>query len=351
MGKIAKIVGRFCLSGILAFAGLTLFCALYYHLPARMEDSDGVTDFRWAGHAFYSRGTEGFAAGRTNNEGYINALDYETGDSVDILIIGSSHMEALQVPMQETTTAILTRQLPELTVYNVGLSNHDFLTCVRHLPAALEKYHPRRFAIIETVNLIFSDYEFENVLRGIEKEAEVHHRLYEIVQKNHYLRLLYSQLESYRKSKAGALADNADNISDSLDSEPKNNAAAVNTFLSHLHELAEKAGTNLIIAYHPKVSINADGSLQVWSDVSTMRQFDELCRQNGIGFLDMSNRIQEEYCINHVLPYGFINSAIGSGHFNADGHRMFADELIRTMSEMERDDLSEQSEEVPELVR
>ena len=352
MGKIAKGIGLFCLSVILAFAGLTLFCALYYHLPARMEDPDGVTDFRWAGHAFYSRGTEGFAAGRTNNEGYINDSDYVPGDAVDVLVIGSSHMEALQVPMRETTTAILSERLPDLSIYNVGLSNHDFLTCIRHLPAALEKYHPARFTIIETVNLIFSDYEFESALRtNGESEEGKRSILYELVQKNHYLRLLYSQMESYRKAKAGAQGDNADQISDSPDAEPKNSAEAVNRFLSRLHDLSEQAGTKVIIAYHPKASINADGSLQVWSDVSTMRQFDELCRQNGIGFLDLSGRIQEEYRMRHILPYGFINSAVGNGHFNVDGHRMFAEELIRTMNEMEEADRTAQHRTVAATIR
>lgn len=344
MGRIVKVTGKICLSGILAFLALTLFCMVYYHLPARLEDPDGVTDFRWAGHAFYSRGTEGFAAGRTNNEGYINESDYLPGDPVDVLVIGSSHMEALQVPEKESTAAILRKRLPDLAVYNVGLSNHDFLTCMRHLPAALNKYHPARFTIIETVNLIFPDYEFESILRRNETGGTERSRVYELVQKNHYLRLLYSQLESYRKSQAGAQGDNADNISDSPDAAPKNSAEAVGRFLSQLHDLAQAAGTKIIIAYHPKASINADGSLQVWSDVSTMRQFDELCHQHGIGFLDLSDRIQTEYQQRNVLPYGFINSAVGSGHFNAEGHRMFADELLRIMEEMERADSAERSE-------
>ncbi len=336
MHSVWKALGRITAAAVLAFLGLSLFCEVYYHLPVRVEDPDGATNYRWAPNAFYSRGTEGFAWGKMNNEGYVNPGDYREGDPVDILIVGSSHMEALQLPMKDATVMRLSDRFRDAKVYNIGMSNHDLLSCCSNLEAALKKYQPSRCAVIETINIIFSDYEFEEVMRGrtFHESVPAQGILSGFARQNHFLRLLHSQLESYQKAAAGAGRDNEDGISDSLLDAPKNDEEVLDRFTQWLHGIAERAGTRLIIAYHPKASINADGSLQVWSDASTIRQFADLCEKNGIWFLDMSGRFASEYAQNHKLPYGFVNSAIGDGHFNTDGHAMFADEIARIIEKL-----------------
>ena len=79
------------LSGILAFVIVSAFCTLYYNLPVHSNTSGGATDYNWEGHVFYSRGTEGFAWGQTNNEGYLNPYDYTENTEVDILVMGFYH--------------------------------------------------------------------------------------------------------------------------------------------------------------------------------------------------------------------------------------------------------------------
>ena len=60
-----------------------------------------------------------------------------------------------------------------------------------------------------------------------------------------------------------------------------------------------------------------------------------MCYQNGLNFIDMSNRYQEEYKKNYTVPSGFINTAVASGHINKHGHRMIAEELYKAIEEIE----------------
>lgn len=95
------------ISIILTFLFLTIFCYFYYNIPSHEEVLDSSTDYKWEANKFYSRGTEGFAFGKTNNDGYINIEDYKEDTNVDILILGSSHMESYEVLLNETTTSQL----------------------------------------------------------------------------------------------------------------------------------------------------------------------------------------------------------------------------------------------------
>ena len=112
------------------------------------KDKDNVTDWRYDTNAFYSRGTEGFACWRTNNEGYLNIGNYTPGMNIDVLITGSSHMEALNV-MQKNSSASILDSKYGIRVYNIAISGQNFATCASSLKAAVKKYKPSRFVVIE----------------------------------------------------------------------------------------------------------------------------------------------------------------------------------------------------------
>ena len=87
--------------------------------------------------------------------------------------------------------------------------------------------------------------------------------------------------------------------------------------------------------YHPTTTLNNDGSLTLSSENENVKEFEKLCQDNGIYFLDMSKRFKEEYEKNYILPYGFSNTSVGSGHLNKYGHEMVADELYKLIKEVE----------------
>ena len=323
------ILKRFVLSAALAFLALTLFCYFYANDPVHYPDPDGATDYRWEPNAFYSDLREGFGFGKINNEGYYNIWDYDEGDQIDILMIGSSQMEAAQVPMSKSTASLLQSELDGLTVYNIGTSAHTFLTCASNFEKAVEKYHPERFVIVETVKLDFSDDELQRVIDGTYPELSSYAQgIVGILQRNPFLRVLYHQIKDYmaarfdvKSEKDDIAGDTAENIFET-GSEYK---ILMNRILEKMKSDAKDA--DVVIFYHPNTAINPDGEINLVKNQNIVREFSDLCESNGVFFLDMSDRFEKEYQEHHRLPYGFFNTSVGKGHLNQDGHAMIADEL------------------------
>lgn len=109
----------------------------------------------------------------------------------------------------------------------------------------------------------------------------------------------------------------------------------LNQVLSSLGTTASEYGIKIVIFYHPPTQISSDGSLLLPDDAKARADFSNLCARNDIIFLDMTERFQYEYDTNYILPHGFINSTVGSGHLNQYGHEMIADELYRIINQLE----------------
>lgn len=324
---VLKALGKVAIAGLIAFLALTAFCLVYYNLPSHAKSPDGSTDFRWEPKVFYSRATEGFAWGRTNNEGFADAHDLEEGAQVGVLIMGSSQMEGFNVDQKDTAAYLLGEMLGDKTVYNIGVSSHTFCMCCGNLEAALSSYRPQT-VVIETNVCVFSDPLLEAVINGTVKEVDSHTEgLLGLLQRNQYLRLLYSQFSNYREKKA------ADEEEDASSESKLNDPQLLAGVLSKIGSIAEANGAKLVILYHPGTELNPDGSLKLTGSEPAAAQFAELCPQYGIVFLDLSERIMEGYERESKLPYGFANTPVGSGHLNKYGHKMIAEELFKTISE------------------
>lgn len=318
--------GKVIIAGGIAFITLTIFCIFYYNAPVHYFCADGATDYVWEPNAFYSRGTEGFAWGKTNNEGYNNIFDYDESISIDILVMGSSHMEAYQVAVEDSTAGMLNAMLEELTVYNIGISGHDFLVCADNFSAAAGKYHPSQYIIIETSSVRFSDEELSSVINGTVSDIPSHSDgIIGLLQKNPFLRLLYGQIKAFlnQAKPEDALAEREKEPVDSV-----TNQVLLSELLQKMSETTKEVGAELVIVYHPGISyIDMDGSIVLKGNLSDVQQFAECCNINGIFFIDMSDRFLKEYADNYVLPYGFSNTSVGSGHLNKYGHAMVAEEI------------------------
>lgn len=322
-----KNILKFILSIIIAIIILTLFCMFYYNVPLHSDNIDGITDYQWESKTFYSRGTEGFAIGKTNNEGYMNMFDYNENDKIDILIMGSSHMEACQVAMKESTAGLLNSMLKDDTVYNIGVSGHNFLICASHLKNAIQKYKPSKYVIIETGTINFNENDLSQITDNgsLKQIPSYSNGIIGFLQQNQFLRLAYTQ---YKNFKNGATNDvEVDNSLNTFNIELTNN------LLNQMQNIAMDAKTKLIILYHPSTILNEDGEIVLSQNTDNVDKFNELCNNNNIIFVNMSERFVNEYNENYILPYGFINTSVGSGHLNKYGHKMIAEELYRVIKE------------------
>lgn len=334
--KSLKALGKTVVAGIVAFVILTVFCFLYYNIPVHSANRDGSTDYKWEANVFYSRGTEGFAWGKTNNDGFTNMFDYDDEMKIDILVMGSSHMEAYQVDMSQSTAGRLNALFKNKIVYNIGVSGHNFLTCASNLRAALKKYQPTKYVVIETGSVSFSD---EAIALAISEETpEIPSNdggIIGLLQKNPYLRLIYYQIRNYAKLPAED-TEEAEDTEALTKSDTTTNGKLLDELFQQMSELTEEYGVKLIIAYHPGVKIASDGALNLNADQDVIARFKRSCDANGILFLDMSDRFKEEYENTYILPYGFSNSPVGSGHMNQYGHAMMAEELYELILEDEQ---------------
>lgn len=347
-------IGRVLLSGVLAFVLLTLFSMLYANTPAHHHDPDGATDYRWDPDTFYAQAKEGFSFGRTNNEGYYCLRDYHAGDPVDILVMGSSHMEASNVQPEQSAAALLDNMLEDKTVYNIGTSAHTFLVCADNLEKAVEKYRPGGYVIVETDRLRFPDAELLAVTeKTMEDIPSLEGGVIALLQKNQYLRLLYRQLQNRMAKNAGAgarlekvlnllrgtdgaqeaPADEAAQPAAAETRDEAGNERALREVLAGMRDACEKSGAQLIIFFHPSNTILEDGRLHMEYFDEDTAWFRGLCEENGVKFISLADRFGEEYETRHVVAYGFPNTSVGAGHLNAHGHRMIAEELYKLITE------------------
>lgn len=323
-------MGKVFLAGVIAFIALTLFCMLYDDLPVHYATADGATDYNWQPHRLYISCTEGFSWGRTNNEGYINTFDHTSGADINILIMGSSHMEAMQVPAGMSAAAKLDALFPDLSVYNIGISGHTLPVCAQNLSAAVKKYAPSKYVVIETMSLQFSNNELRKALAGELPEIPSHTGgIIGLLQRNQFLRRIYHQLQGFMGQ---AVGNNDVAVTDAA--ADTNDPALLSALLSQMADTAASSRAKLIIAFHPGTILNKDGTITFSTTQAEEDAFAAMCAESGVYFLDMRDRFQREYDEDHILPYGFANSAVGYGHTNKNGHRMMAEELYALMQEV-----------------
>ena len=324
MGFVFEKIKKIVTAGVLALIALTLFSYLYYNPPIHSVCLDGATDYIWEKNMIYNRATEGIGYGKTNNEGYMNLYDYQSGMNIDVLVMGSSHLEAQFIPLEKNAVSLLNSKSQRMKAYNISISGHSFKVCVNNLEAALSKYKPE-YVVIETGNLVFSDEYMNSILDGnVEEKTSFSTGLIGFLQNNPFLRLLYTQIENI----ANTYVDIEIDESNKSVWELKINEELTDKLLKHVKAIADQYGSKVIILYLPDVSIQKEGKMQIETEAIS-DVFKNLCERNDIKFLDMTNRFLEEYSLHHVVPKGFINTSVGKGHLNEDGHRMVADELYR----------------------
>ena len=118
--------------------------------------------------------------------------------------------------------------------------------------------------------------------------------------------------------------------------DPSNRILLSQLFSRMAATVRNNTSAKLIIVYHPEIKLNDDGSLSLTDNPEAVKIFSELCRENGIYFVNTGARFLDDYQRNHTLPYGFFNSSVGTGHMNKYGHRIFAEEVYKLIQEIER---------------
>jgi len=318
------------LAGLLAFALLCLACAFYFNTPVHYTNPDGATEYKYESGRFF-RGTEGFGYGRINNDGFNNLRDYNAGDEINILLMGSSHMEGFCVPQADTAGAVLGRLFDgEKTVYNIGMAGHTFLYCAKRLEQALTVYRPTDYAVIELATLSYDPAAMDAATDGSLPDIPSHSGgLLTALQKIPFLRLMYTKYFKGSNEAVAAAAGTSGSAS-AADYE-----AALARLLKKVGEVSAQHGVKTILVYTPTVRPDAEGNIVTDARPGEREAFERLTAENGLVFLDLTAENTAAVTEGRRLPFGFANTSPGEGHINALGLRIYAEAVYDAIREGE----------------
>jgi len=90
-----------------------------------------------------------------------------------------------------------------------------------------------------------------------------------------------------------------------------------------------------ILVFHPNLKLLKDGTARTTYQQDDLSLLKEKCAEQGVVFVDMTDVFLRAYGEDHILPHGFANTEIGTGHINRHGHRMVAEEIYRIITQKE----------------
>ena len=326
MKKTVLFFCKLAVSGILALIVLSLFAMVYYNPPLAEPQPDKYTNSKFVSGAYWTDMTEGIGYGKTNDLGYNDADNFDPAAPV-IAVIGSSHTEALQVPQSKNYTEQLQQLLraqeePEINCLNLGKSGHFLNISASNFGYFAEAFQnvDLKCAVIEIANLNYTPAELDKMLAGeYHSDLQARGTLYTLAQRIPYLRLLYKQFQDSRQGGGTAVAEPVPFDEQGYD-------AGVDQVMKKLSGIAAEKDFPLVILYHDSVAVQ-NGAAYRKDDPRHVAIFKDRCEQNGILFVDVTDRFVEHFNETRELPYGFSNTTIGSGHLNELGHRIIAEEL------------------------
>jgi hypothetical protein len=320
-----------------AFVVLNFFSLFYSTSLDKIHSESLMTDYAWGKGSFYSKLTEGFGIGFMDKNGYNNAASLAENPTPDVLVIGSSHMEAFQVAQNESFAYVLDAELSPLDAYSIGVSGNSILTCVKNYECALQTENPK-YAVMETDTVSFAGSSVEDAVNGILRDvgAFAANDIIRALSRIPYLRLLYGQLEKINGGDIEILSAKVNAPQTDNTEKLPANIEQLNVLTAKIRAISTENGVTPIIFYHPHLTINGDGTVTAKTDETDLKNFAAACENNGVCFVDLTDTFIDAYYNEHILPHGFFNTEISTGHLNADGHRMAAEQIARVITVLEQ---------------
>lgn len=318
-----KILIKIMVSGMIAILILSILLSFYSLNPIRTENKKGTTDYIWEPNSVWINATEGISFGTFDENGFNNS---EVIDNPDILLVGSSHMEAKNVMQDESIGYLLNDKFEGLlSAYNIGISGHHFYKICQYLPESITSFEQTpKYVVLETSSVELVTSEVQKVLDDSVEFTESHNGgIVGMLQRVPFFRVLYQQISH------GLLELFMPELQDM--EEIKKPATVVEEeayeeMFLYLSEIEEETNSEIIIFYHPTGVIMENGTIK-YDSSEYLVWFEEYAMKNGIDFIDMTERFENLFYDEHHVPHGFATGEIGTGHLNKYGHEAVADAL------------------------
>lgn len=338
---IFSFILKFIAAGATALVVLTIVAIIYNYEGVHVKNPNGSTDYKWESGQPKIQMTEGFSFLKMDVNGFNNS--YELTESPDILAMGSSHMEAIELMQSENVSYLLNDSLKDYSVYNIGISGHTIYRCADNFENAVNEYKPRKYVVIETDRVLLDIASMRAVIDGTaERIPSYDSGLMYYLQKIPAVKLLYSQIDkwfstssavSFRKPYYVKKNGNLSKTEETFISEDYKEA--LSEFLEVISSCASENGIRVIIFYHPGESLDKDGNVAYSTDGAYLDAFENECINQKITFVDMTPEFEKLYSEKHIMAHGFSNTAVGVGHMNKYAHKAIAEKLCAVIKDTE----------------
>jgi hypothetical protein len=328
-----------------------------------------------SGH--YDREGESFV--RINHDGF-RGPDYskvKPPNTIRIAVLGDSYVEAIQVPENQTFTAVIKQQLgncPELKgkrieTMNFGVDGYGTAQELFTLRRKVWQYSPD---IVVLAIFLGNDIRNNSVaLEGDQCRPFYTYRDGELTltgpfEHSRSFRMWCMTRFDYRDGRLLGLLTNAWNIVRNpphapTPEHPQERAINYNIYkppADTAWKSAWRVTEGLVGEMHQEVArhhamflaVTEDTGIQVWPDPRVVASFEEklgvpdlfypdrriaaLGAHDGFDVLTLAPELQQYAQAHHVYLHGFKNTPMGFGHWNATGHRVAGELIAQKLCEM-----------------
>lgn len=306
-----------------------------YHRPTGWIDrSNSATNAIWRPNSTILMGTEGRGYHTVDDNGYIN-LNLPKQEHY-CLVVGSSYTQGKEVLFGYRYTDLLNDMLAEntetLAVYNCSQDGYFLPDIISNFCAITEEFSDADTIVIETITTDFSSEALKEACNQHEfDEKQVGSVILSNLSMKQKAKMLMKEglpIYSILKSQLIAIQNKGGDVgaNSMVDTEQEE------CLLEALALIRSQFDGQLVILYHPKVTLSKEGNLVI-TQQETTSMFAAACEVNNIVFVDVSDAFLDAYESDYSVPYGFSNTIMASGHLNVDGHRVIAEELYRILKE------------------
>lgn len=320
------------LAGISAIIILSVIAYFYNYTGTHITNTTKATDYIWMPNQKINNMKEGFASIKIDENGFNNL--HSPDRTVDILLMGSSHMEAYQVKQEQNCGFLLNEYLPEYYTYNIGISGHTIYRIVDNIDSALKEFTPSKYVFIETNTVQLNC----NTMNSVLAEEADYIKSYDsgilfYLQKIPAFKPLYNQFDNWIKIKPTTTKSTNSKHYETVITDEY--TSTIYNFLNIIKTTADEHGITPVIFYAPNEELSSDGNLIFQTDEKYFKVYKDTCESLGIVFLDMSDSFYDLYKKEKKLAHGFPNTAVGVGHLNKYGHEIIAESLAYKIHKLE----------------
>ena len=317
---------------------LNALCFGYYN-PLHGSD---LNSYRLEPNTVGFNAVEGLGIMYADKNGFSNR-DLPLVDNGYILVMGSSYSKGDQVAVDKRYSDLLNTYLgysEELGVYNLAYNGGKFDDIVKNFKELVEEFPNSKTVIVEVTDsqLQLSKAECEEALNQVQMKDSItgetlsRHDLMGTVKVRikQYCPLLLLYVNQYIQWKNAYTTTKDGYNTDQQNSELEEYRKR--WYKNALSLIRGEYEGEMVVVYHNGFSLNENGKMRT-EDSRVKADFFKACAENDITMIDMTEIMNEHFQQSREIPYGFWNTAMGTGHLNEAGHRLIAQTLYTYLKE------------------